>query len=113
MQRFYEITDIKWDTEGEEVDLPSKVQIDIMVDEGDDIDDMLASRLSDDYGWTVNAFHYKDVTPTHEDKSVVLSHIASMLKDSLSCTKPREGDDSFFFDDDLGGTWKLSIEPVS
>jgi len=113
MQRFYKITDIEWDTEGEEVNLPTKVQVDIMVDEDDDIDDMLASRLSDDYGWTVNSFHYEDVTPTHDEKSKVLAGLASMLRDSISCTKPRKGDDSFFFDDDFGGTWKLSIEPVS
>lgn len=112
MQRFYKITDIDWDTEGEEVDLPTKVQIDVDIEENDDVDDILASRLSDEYGWTVNSFNYEDITPTHEDKSVVLSTLASMLSDSLSCTKPKDGDDSFFFDDGLGGTWKLSITPI-
>ena len=47
------VTDIEWETDGEDVELPTEV--DIEVDE-DYTDDEIADYLSDEYGWLVNGF---------------------------------------------------------
>ena len=46
------VTNIKWETDGEEVDLPTEVEV------GDDLlsDDEIADYLSDTYGWLVIGF---------------------------------------------------------
>ena len=45
------VTDIKWETDGEVVDLPTEVEVD------DDLDEYeIADYLSDEYGWLVNGF---------------------------------------------------------
>ena len=46
------VTNIKWETDGEEVDLPTEVEVD------DDFlsDDEIADYLSDTYGWLVISF---------------------------------------------------------
>ena len=46
-------TDIKWVTDGEDVTLPSEVEIPAQI-EGDD--DAIADYLSDTYGWLVEGF---------------------------------------------------------
>lgn len=46
-------TDIKWVTDGEDVQLPSEVEIPSQL-EGDD--DAIADYLSDTYGWLVEGF---------------------------------------------------------
>ena len=46
-----EVTNIKWETDGEVVDLPTEVEV------NDDLsDDEIADYLSDTYGWLVNGF---------------------------------------------------------
>ena len=45
------VTDIKWETDGEIVDLPTEVEVDDKMD-----DDEIADYLSDTYGWLVNGF---------------------------------------------------------
>lgn len=45
------VTDIKWETDGEKVNLPSEVEV------ADDMsDDEIADYLSDTYGWLVESF---------------------------------------------------------
>ena len=45
------VSDIKWVTDGEVVELPTEVEVD------DDLsDDEIADYLSDTYGWLVNGF---------------------------------------------------------
>lgn len=45
------VSNIKWDTDGEIVDLPTEVEV------GDDLsDDEVADYLSDTYGWCVESF---------------------------------------------------------
>lgn len=64
--------DIDWDTDDEEVDnLPAIVEF--ILDDEDDIeaylegkengdeDDFLSDKLSDEYGWCVNSFSYKEI----------------------------------------------------
>lgn len=46
-----EVTNIKWETDGEVVDLPTEVEV------NDDLsDDEIADYLSDTYGWLVEGF---------------------------------------------------------
>lgn len=45
------ITDIKWETDGEEVDLPTEVEVPDSLNE-----DAIADHLSDNYGWLVDSF---------------------------------------------------------
>ena len=45
------VTDIKWETDGEVVDLPTEVEVDDDLDE-----DEIADYLSDEYGWLVESF---------------------------------------------------------
>ena len=52
------VTDIKWVTDGEVVELPTEVEVD------DDLsDDEIADYLSDTYGWLVDGF----TLPTDND----------------------------------------------
>ena len=45
------VTDIKWETDGEIVSLPTEVEVDDNMS-----DDEIADYLSDEYGWLVNGF---------------------------------------------------------
>jgi hypothetical protein len=45
------VTDIKWETDGEVVNLPTEVEVDDNMS-----DDEIADFLSDTYGWLVNGF---------------------------------------------------------
>lgn len=45
------VTNIKWETDGEEVDLPTEVEVADGMD-----DDAIADYLSDTYGWLVDSF---------------------------------------------------------
>lgn len=45
------VSDIKWVTDGEVVDLPTEVEVDDDLDE-----DEIADYLSDEYGWLVDSF---------------------------------------------------------
>ena len=46
------VSGIEWDTDGEEVDLPSKVSIEV---ENDDSDDDIVNKVSDEYGWLITS----------------------------------------------------------
>jgi hypothetical protein len=48
------ISDIKWDTDGENVELPTEVEI-----PNDIEDDEIADYLSDEYGWCIESFNIK------------------------------------------------------
>ena len=50
------VTNIKWETDGYEVDLPTEVEVDDNLD-----DDEIADYLSDEYGWLVNGEHVNEV----------------------------------------------------
>ena len=52
------VTNIKWDTDGQEVDLPTEITITRDVIESDDA---IADYLSDEYGWCVENFIIEDV----------------------------------------------------
>ena len=54
-----EAYDIDWDTDGEDVDLPDSVKI--MMDNYDDIENDIADRLSDRFGWCVNSYNWRIV----------------------------------------------------
>lgn len=52
-------SNIVWDTDGEEVDLPSEVTLE--VDEDSDVALDGADMLSDKYGWCVVSFSFEEV----------------------------------------------------
>jgi hypothetical protein len=58
-----ECYDIEWETDGEKVDLPKSVVIDLEEDEDLTLEELVdnngADALSDKYGWLVNGFHWK------------------------------------------------------
>lgn len=45
------VSDIKWETDGETIDLPSEVEVNDNIS-----DDEIADYLSDKYGWLVESF---------------------------------------------------------
>lgn len=45
------VTDIKWETDGVDVELPKEVEVDDNMS-----DDEIADYLSDTYGWLVDSF---------------------------------------------------------
>jgi hypothetical protein len=50
------ITEIDWDTDGETVDLPTEVEIDLAAEGITSPRDEIADWLSDRYNWCVNGF---------------------------------------------------------
>jgi hypothetical protein len=54
------ISRIKWETDGEVVDLPTEVEL--PRDFGDD-DDAIVNYLSDEYGWLVVSYERESVEP--------------------------------------------------
>jgi len=63
------VSRIDWDTDGEVIDsLPKDVTLDLEVDERDNLDDEVANKLSDNYGFCVNSF---GVCYLNEDGSVI------------------------------------------
>lgn len=55
------IHDIDWDTEGEDVDLPTEVEYESDTDDEEEVLDSIADYLSDKYGWLVNSFYVKGI----------------------------------------------------
>lgn len=51
--------DIEWDTDGKKVKLPKSVRI--MMDSSEDIDETIADKLSDKYGWCVKSCNWRKV----------------------------------------------------
>lgn len=50
------ITDIVWDTDGEQVNLPEEVTVDTAAEGIEDPEAQIADWLSDRYGWCVTSF---------------------------------------------------------
>jgi len=56
--RKYKATEIDWDTDGENVELPTEVTFEM----DDDADPSLegADVISDKYGWCINSFQFEE-----------------------------------------------------
>jgi hypothetical protein len=60
----YKCTEIQYDTDGEDVDLPTEIQIELsereVSDDDDDanIEELLAAAISDETGWCVESFRW-------------------------------------------------------
>ena len=56
------LTDIVWDTDGKEVDLPSEVWVNQNFANGDILAEEelneLTDKVSDEYGWCINSLNY-------------------------------------------------------
>jgi len=46
-------TNINWDTDGHEIDLPKQVELEV------DHEDEIADKLSDEYGWCIHGLAYE------------------------------------------------------
>jgi hypothetical protein len=90
--------DIKWDTDGEKLDLPDKVALDVddaQVAEYDTIDEYLdehlADLVSDKIGWCVKSVDYEVVaysmTMTNEAKRNEEAAVEPLVRLSVSLTK--------------------------
>jgi len=55
------ISNIKWETDGEQVDLPTEVEVPDTLDEFE-----VADYLSDNYGWLVESFEFGDNNPNDD-----------------------------------------------
>ena len=55
------VTDIEWDTDGEDVDLPTEVTLEDIYYDEDVYDDAIEDRLSDEYEFCVKSFKVKEV----------------------------------------------------
>lgn len=55
------ITDIVWDTDGQQVDLPEEVTVDTAAEGIEDPEAQIADWLSDRYGWCVTSFSQEPV----------------------------------------------------
>jgi len=57
------VTNINWETDGEEVDLPTSItihgldELEAAIDAGDDYE--LTEYLSDEFGWLLNSYCYE------------------------------------------------------
>jgi hypothetical protein len=52
----YQVSNVQWETDGEQVELPSIIVVDVPDDELDNVEDFLSDHLSDEYGWLHNRF---------------------------------------------------------
>jgi len=50
------LTEIIWDTDGEEVELPTQLEIDTAAEGIEDIETGVADWLADRYGWCVTGY---------------------------------------------------------
>ena len=59
----YRVFDIDYDTDGEDIDLPTELTLEL--EDGVSPDDELADLISDETGWCVNGFNYEklDASP--------------------------------------------------
>ena len=56
------VTDIHWDTDGADADLPAEVELDLAEERIDDPDQQLGVWLSDKFGWCVKSFSYEAIS---------------------------------------------------
>lgn len=60
----FRITNINWDTDGEKVDLPKELVIEMSQEHVlayEDFDEAVSELLSDNYGWCVNGFCFEEL----------------------------------------------------
>jgi hypothetical protein len=65
-QQFYHVTNIVWDTDGEDIDLPTEAVVKADPEAVKDDDILFANTLSDHYGWGVEGLN---VTPVPDEFS--------------------------------------------
>ena len=54
------VTNIRWETDGEWVDLPSTVYMSLEVMSDDDTEETISDILSDKWGWLHNGFTWEE-----------------------------------------------------
>ncbi len=58
MKNTFAIKNISWDTDGEELDLPTSTTLEVEHEEDDDLDTLIADALSDKFGFCMFSFDY-------------------------------------------------------
>ncbi len=59
MKSKFSVKNISWDTDGEEVDLPTSTTLEVELEEDDDIDTVIGDALSDKFGFCLFSFDYE------------------------------------------------------
>lgn len=54
-------TNIKWDTDGEDISLPETLVLSDVKTHNGDLEETITDRLSDNYGWLVSSLEYEVV----------------------------------------------------
>ena len=57
--KYYKATNINWDTDEEDIDLPSEVEFEMEDDEDPSLNG--ADAISDKIGWCVNSFSFERI----------------------------------------------------
>ena len=62
--RVFTVSNIDWDTDGEEIDLPDEMTVNVKEDEqleDDEIEQYISDKISDETGFCHFGFNYKEV----------------------------------------------------
>ena len=62
--RVFTVSNIDWDTDGEEIDLPDEMTVNVKEDEQleeDEIEQYISDKISDETGFCHFGFNYKEV----------------------------------------------------
>ena len=109
MTRKYICTDICWDTDGEDTDLPEEVELEIEAEDGVDVDELLADKLSDEYEFCVESFHYREVDDS-PDAQEILERIGQACDGAFGCVEM--GLKGGMFIDEDGATYEVTVRKL-
>lgn len=115
MTKMFKVDEIDWDADGEEIDLPTKINgLEVEGGEDGDWDEAIADELANEYGRRANSFAYDEIVPpvTEEDVALAASSLHAVLRDVFSCSNPN-GSDNFCFEDNEGRNWRIKVSPCS
>jgi len=104
MTKRYKITDIDWDTDGEEVDLPAVVVVEKDIGRDDVVDDILADYLSDTYGFCTYGFSFDEVE--EPDPDGILDRIAASVD---GCFGSIDNAPGTLYIDEGGNTYAVTV----
>lgn len=107
------VSDIEWETDGEDVDLPTEVVLDIEELSSEYAVEIAVDKVSDKYGFLINSCVTVDITneePDDEggelDTDYVLGLIGTALDGKFDCVENCPG---AVFIDHNGKTYSISI----
>ena len=87
MKKKFRCTDIVWDTDGDDVTLPDSMEVTVDVEDGDDLDEILADALSDETGWCVDSFHSEEIGAGSKNASCSSDRNVRIAKELVKLAK--------------------------